>query len=313
MATLMNPMRPVVFTSRILSNARSRYPHHFAAQCEGSLAMAGFPRCTFDWEASYDTPWNSTTATIILSHWVKAYNANGARDYGILVQDNTAANREEVLRRWCGNKGTKYRQQSRNVELIKTPEGRKKLDDNISIAQRMANKRRNKEKIYQARVATGVRLFGQDSAEVAMLSHPEIHSDNELVVSNSSCSRQKLRLEWRSAGLDTLINLLDQAHWKRKRIPKDIRQAKALVDRGVYAPEADKDRYPPKGFQMSLVSPVWYDSQEGLLLDELDLNEGNPVDINNAIQGVMQSFRSRASLAAEEAAGSSLGNTMTQS
>ncbi|EGG09682.1 uncharacterized protein MELLADRAFT_95127 [Melampsora larici-populina 98AG31] len=312
MATLSNPMQPVVFKSRILSNSRSKYPHHFATQCEASLAMAGFPRCMFDWEASYDTPWNSATATIILSHWLKAYEANGAREFGILTKDNTAPNCEEVLRRWCGNKATKFREQSRNVELMKTPEGQKKLNDNILIAQSITNKRRQKDKIYQARRATGVRLFGENSAEVQMLSHEEIHSDDELVVSNTSGSRQKLRLEWRSAALDTLINLLDQAHWKRKRIPKDIRQAKQLVERGVYAPEADKDRYPPKGFQLSLVSPVWYDQQEGLLLEELALNEENPVHIANAIQGVMQSFRSRASMAAEEAAGSSSGVMATQ-
>lgn len=79
MATLKNPMQPVIFASRILSNARSRYPHHFVSQCEASLAMAGFPRCTFDWEAPYDSPWNSATSTIILAHWVKAYEANAAR------------------------------------------------------------------------------------------------------------------------------------------------------------------------------------------------------------------------------------------
>ncbi|EGG11509.1 uncharacterized protein MELLADRAFT_91081 [Melampsora larici-populina 98AG31] len=112
MATLKNPMHPVIFSSRISSGSRSKYAHHFAVQCESTLAMAGLPRCTFDWEASYDTPWNQATATIILSHWVKVYKAGGARGFGILSTENTASDREEILRRWCGNKATKFREQN---------------------------------------------------------------------------------------------------------------------------------------------------------------------------------------------------------
>ncbi|EGG03556.1 uncharacterized protein MELLADRAFT_90089 [Melampsora larici-populina 98AG31] len=283
MAALKKPMQPVIFKSRMLSNARTRYPHHFISQCEATLAMAGFPRCTFDWGAPYDSPWNSATCTIILSHWVKAYEANGAKDFGILVKDNTAANREEV-----SDAGT--------------PAGQKTLEEKIVKTQSITNKRLNKTKIYEARLANAARLFGQDLAEFEMLSHHDIHSDDELVTTNSCGSRQKLRLEWRSSELDTLISLLDQAHWKRKRIPKDIRHAKQLVERGVYAPTPDKDRFPPKGFQLSLISPGWYDLQDGLTLEELELNENHPVNIRNAIQDVMRSFSSWDSLAAEEAA-----------
>lgn len=311
MATLKNPMQPVIFSSRILSSSRTRYAHHFVTSCEASLAMAGFPRCTFDWEASLDTPWNSATATIIISHWVKAYDANGARAFGILVSENTSANREEVLRRWCGNKGPKYREQTRNLELIKTPEGQKRLKDNLDIAKSITNKRRNKTKIYEARVMMATRLFGAESPEVEMLSHPEVHSDDELVSSNSCGSRQKLRLEWRSSELDTLMGLLDEAHWKRKRIPKERRLAKQLVERGVYSPIPDADRFPPKNFQMSLVSPSWYEKQEGLILSELDLNEQNKVDIHSAIEDAKITFKTVVALAAEEQAENSLKNMNT--
>lgn len=191
---------------------------------------------------------------------------------------------------------------------MKTPEGQKTLEDNISSGQSRTRKRQQKTKLYEARLAVAVRLFGQDSGEVEMLSHPDIHSDDEALTSNS---RQKLRLQWRSSELDTFIALLDLAHWKRKRIPIDIKRAKQLVDRGVYAPDPDPDRFPPKGFQLSLVSPIWYEEQEGLVIDELQLNDHSPVDIKAAIEGIKRTFRSIASLAAEEAGGSASALNMT--
>ncbi|EGG06209.1 uncharacterized protein MELLADRAFT_87356 [Melampsora larici-populina 98AG31] len=309
-ATLKKPMQPVIFKSRVLHNTRTRYPHHFITQCEATLAMAGFPRCTFDWEASYDTPWNSATSTILLSHWLKAYEANDASKFGITVKDNTPSNREEVLRRWVFNKGTDYREQTRNCKLMETPAGQRILSDNITIAQTATSKRRNRSKIYEARLENAIRLFGEDSPEVEMLSHHDIHSDDELITTNSCGTRQKLRLEWRSSELDTLISLLDQAHWKRRRIPKDIRNAKRTVERGVYAPVPDQDRFPPKGFQLSLISPNWYDLQEGLIIEELNLNERNPVNIRSAIEDVMRSFMSRANLAAQELGGTGSSSMM---
>ncbi|EGG10412.1 uncharacterized protein MELLADRAFT_102963 [Melampsora larici-populina 98AG31] len=305
MATLKNPMQPVIFSSRI-------YAHHFGTQCEASLAMAGFPRCTFDWLASYDTPWNSAMSLIILAHWVKTYDANGARDFGILVSDNTASNREEVLRRWVGNKATKYREQTRNCELYKTPEGQKILKDNIEINKSITRKRLNKTKIVDARLTQATRLFGKDSLEVAMLSPPEVHSDEELMVSNGSGSRQKLRLEWRSSELDTLINLLDQVHQKRQILPKEKRLAKQLIERGVYSPNPDADKFPPKGYQLSLVSPNWYGQQDGLLIAELELDETNAWDIKNLIMEVMDTFKSMSERAAAMAGVGGSNSMLTQ-
>ncbi|EGG03766.1 uncharacterized protein MELLADRAFT_108967 [Melampsora larici-populina 98AG31] len=311
MATLKTPMQPVIFTSRMSSGGRTRYAHHFGTQCEASLAMAGFPRCTFDWQASYDTPWNSAMSSIILSHWVKTYDANGARAFGILVSDNTAANREEILRRWVINKCSKFAEQNRQLELFKTDEGKKILNDHIEIVKRTTRKRLNKAKIVEARLTQAVRLFGQNSLEARMLDHPEVHSDEELVTSNGYATRQKLRLKWRSPELDTLINLLDQVHQKRQLLPREKRKAKQLVDRGVYAPESDQDKYPPKGFQLSLVSPSWYEQQEGLVIAELQLDESNRLDIRTSIEEVQDSFKSLASRAAEEAAANGSNSMVT--
>ncbi|EGG11172.1 uncharacterized protein MELLADRAFT_92373 [Melampsora larici-populina 98AG31] len=306
MAAIKKPMQPVIFTSRISAGGRTRYAHHFGTQCEAALAMAGFPRCTFDWQASYDSPWNAATATIILAHWVKTYDANGARAFGIISSDNTPANREEVLRRWCGNKAPKHREQTRHVEMFKTPAGKKLLEDHFAITHSITSKRRNKEKIVEARLHEAFKFWGKSSAEYAMLSHPEVHSEDELQPTNASGSRQRLRLDWRSAELDTLIMLLDQSHWKRKTIPKERRAAKQLVERGNYAPTADPDRFPPKGFQASLISPGWLDNADGLIVSELDLNEEDAVDVQQAIQDAMRVFKSRANLAEEEASGSTL-------
>ncbi|EGG12439.1 uncharacterized protein MELLADRAFT_89003 [Melampsora larici-populina 98AG31] len=307
MATLKKPMQPVIFTSQILNRGRSRYPHHFGKQCEAALAMAGFPRCTFDWEASYNTPWNTTTATIILAHWVKTYDANGAREFGILTSDNTAANHEEVLRRWCTNKAPKFRDQTRNGVLLQNPAGRKKLEENLLKTQGIISKRRMKNKLYNARKAQAEKMFGKNSPEWSMLCHPEVHSDDKLKTSDSSGSRQKLSLQWRSSGLDTLIDLLDQAHWRGKIIPREKRAAKELVERGQYAPTPDADRFPPKGFQLSLISPAWYDQQEGLMLAELALQDNDVFDIQESILEFKRVFRSKASLALDATGDSSMG------
>ncbi|EGF97164.1 uncharacterized protein MELLADRAFT_87569 [Melampsora larici-populina 98AG31] len=289
-AAQKNPMRPVIFKSRMSASGRSRYAHHFGTQCEAALAIAGFPRCTFDWNASYDTPWNSATAAIILAQWVKTYDAHGARGFGILSSDNNAADREEVLRRWCSNKAPKFREQSRQVELMKTDGGKQKMMEQAAQLQQRANKKRSKEKIYELRVEEATLHFGEGSAEVEMISHPEIHSEDELITdtSNTFGTRQKLRLEWRSSELDTFISLLDQCHWQKQINPKVKRTAKQTVERGAYAPNAEPDQFPPKGFQQSLVSQNWLDLQDGLVISELGLNENATVDIKSAIQEILQ-------------------------
>ncbi|EGG09686.1 uncharacterized protein MELLADRAFT_60769 [Melampsora larici-populina 98AG31] len=124
------------------SGGISCYPHHFGTQCEADLALAGFPRCTFDWGASYDTPWNSATSSIILANWVKAFDANAAKGFGILTSENTAENREQILRRWVGNKKQKYKDQEKLVDLMKTPEGVKQVQEQEAIVEGIARKRR---------------------------------------------------------------------------------------------------------------------------------------------------------------------------
>ncbi|EGG10278.1 uncharacterized protein MELLADRAFT_94556 [Melampsora larici-populina 98AG31] len=291
-ATLKNPMRPVVFKSRMASGGRSRYAHHWGTQCEAALAMAGFPRATFDWNASWDTPWNSTTSSIILAQWVKVYDANGARNFGILSSENTAANREEILRRWVSNKMPKYNDQTRRVDEMKTPAGKQRLIEKDAEKQGIARKRRLQTKIQKMRKDEAVNLFGQDSTEVEMISHPEIHSEDEYVAGNFG-SRQRKRLEWRSTELDVFINLLDKCHPGRKILPREKRVAQQLIERGPYAPDPEPDACPPRYFQESLVNPAWLEQQTGLIVAELQLNGEESVNINRAIQEAKGTLKRR--------------------
>ncbi|EGF98172.1 uncharacterized protein MELLADRAFT_96112 [Melampsora larici-populina 98AG31] len=212
----------------------------------------------------------------------------------------------EVLRRWVGNKGPKFKEQIRHEDMKKTADGKKNLQESVNVKQGRIRQRRNKEKLYKARLSAARKLFGKDSNEVVMLSHPEIHLDDELANVNDFGSRQRLRLEWRSAELDTLISLLDQFHMKRQTLPKTKRAAKALVERGAYAPEPDPDQCPSKGFQESLVSPAWLDSQAGLLIEELNLDEEDHFDIKGVIKDTLEAFRARASVGGQSSSGSAM-------
>ncbi|EGG06097.1 uncharacterized protein MELLADRAFT_107045 [Melampsora larici-populina 98AG31] len=177
--------------------------------------------------------------------------------------------------------GPKISRTKSKVAMKSTPEGQKTLEDNVAIAKSITSKQRNMTKIYEARVYMAAKFFVKDSPEAAMLSHPKVQSKDELVSSNSCGSRQKLRLEWRSKELDTLIGLLDTAYWKRKTIPKERRSAK---------------------------------QQEVIVLSELELDENNKVDIWSAIEDSKITFKSLSVLAAEQngASGSNGMNTQQQ-
>lgn len=142
-----HPMQPVRFNSRINSDFRFKYSPASGSQCEGALALAGFPRCTFDWGASPESPWNSSISSIILEQWVKCSNSGGAGAYPILERDNTPENQQLILKRWLENKSPQYRTQTKRANLMKTPEGRQTVAKKAQIAASMASKRRGKDKV----------------------------------------------------------------------------------------------------------------------------------------------------------------------
>lgn len=142
-AMQLKPLRPVPFLSRISMAGSLRYDRSWGTQCEAELAIAGFPRCTFDWASKLDSPWNSAMSKIILQQWEKCYEARGAtRFFGIVATENTPANRVEILRRWCENQASKYRDQTRRIELVKTPEGKKQVAQINEINQSRVRRRR---------------------------------------------------------------------------------------------------------------------------------------------------------------------------
>lgn len=109
--------------------------------------MAGFPRCTFDWEAGFESPWNSSISTIILDQWVKCFDARGARSFNITASDNKPGNREEILRRWFANKKSDYRKQSKREVLMKTPGGREKIAADKAYSKKLVSRRRTKNSV----------------------------------------------------------------------------------------------------------------------------------------------------------------------
>lgn len=278
-----HPMQPVQFNSRISSNFRFKYSPASGSQCEGALALAGFPRCTFDWGASPESPWNSSTSSIILEQWVKCYNLGGAGAYPILEKDNTPENRQLILKRWLENKSPQYRTQTKRANLMKTPEGRQTVANKDANAASMASKRRGKDKIYKARMSVVDKLFGAESPEAGLFSHLEVHSDNEITNVNGRAFRHRVRVEWRSAKLDQIIGLIDRCIAGRETVPKAKRRAKELTNRGPYSSTPDEDQFPPKRFQKSLVSELWYNRLQGVTAHYLELNDTDIVDIDQAI------------------------------
>ncbi|EGG06656.1 uncharacterized protein MELLADRAFT_86507 [Melampsora larici-populina 98AG31] len=287
-ARLTIKLKPVKFTSRLDHKSSCRYAHNWGTKCEGALALAGFPRCTFDWEAGYDSPWNSSVSAIIISQWVKCFDAKGARAFAIVGSDNTDLNRDEVLRRWFKNKKGDYRKQTRNEILIRTSQGRAKVEADKAYSKKVISRRRGKAKIHKARLSVVKELFGEQSAEYGMLNPREVHSEDEL----SSAAPSKVRLGWRSAELDTFISLVDQCVWGRETDAALRRSARHLIERGPYSTTPDVDLFPPKKYQRSLVSPTWISSMQGVALTHLELNTTNVVDIRRAIMKLTKELAS---------------------
>ncbi|EGF97512.1 uncharacterized protein MELLADRAFT_85111 [Melampsora larici-populina 98AG31] len=270
----------VAFTSRLKHSSSSRYPHSWGLKCEAAFAMAGFPRCTFDWEAGYESPWNSSISTIILDQWVKCFDARGARSFNIIASDNKPGNREEILRRWFTNKKSDYRKQSKREVLMKTPGGPEKIAADKAYSKKCVSRRRTKNTIYNARKSVAVDVFGAESGEAEIISQREIHSDDDLTSSTPS----KVRFSWRSAELDTFISLIDQCVWSRETVAAARRSARNPVERGPYSTTPDVDVFPPKLFQRSLVSPTWISSMSGVAVRNLKLSTTDKVNILRSIE-----------------------------
>ncbi|EGG12453.1 uncharacterized protein MELLADRAFT_88992 [Melampsora larici-populina 98AG31] len=286
MALASKPLRPVQFTSRLVFASQNSYAMSWAISCEGALARAGFPRCTFDWQASYDLPWNLAMSAIIQQEWAKCFNANGARSFGILARENSLANRDEIIRRWFVNKASKFESQIKRTKLMESEDGRKKVQENEAISKSMLCRRNRKLKLVKARQSMVAKLFGEGSQEALMLSHSEVHSEDEIKGLGSHGSQNKVRLQWRSAGLNAFIELIDKNIEAKEIIPKKRRAAKQLVDRETYSSTPDQESFPPKGYEQSLVSANWLQTVQGVAIVNLELKSTNGFDILKSVQEV---------------------------
>lgn len=282
-----DPLKPVTFSSQLSFTTRSKYSHLWGSKCEGALALAGFPRCTLDWEAGYDTPWNSAMTSILIQQWVKCYDANGAKGFGISHDENTSQNQEEIVRRWVENQVVNYRRQIRDDELKQTEVGRKQVDDQKAMEKKKESRRRALDKIHDARVALVDNIFGSTSPEAKMVSYREVHSEDEIKSTARSATRTKVRKEWRSAELDTFLGFCDTSIVSRETLPRTIAKAKLITERGPYSSVSDQDSLPPKGFQKSLVSPTWLAGTKKLTVISLELKDHNEVNIEKSLNVMM--------------------------
>lgn len=128
-----------------------------------------------------------------------------------------------------------------------------------------------------------VKLFGADSPEAALIAHPEVHSDDEIKNVNGRAVRNRVRVDWRGPKLDQFIGLTDQCIEGREIIPKAKKRAKELTNRGPYSSTPDEDQFPPKNFQKTLVSELWFKKLQGVTSHYLELDNSDIVDIDQAI------------------------------
>ena len=142
-----DPMMPVRFTSRLSIVSRPKYSHLWGSQCEAALALAGFPRCTFDWLAVSHSPWNTATLNILIQGWVKCFDGNGVKGFGVNREENTAGNRELIVQRWVENQRGKYRLQQRHNEMKKTTKGFQQVMEDVEITKSRDSQRRALSKV----------------------------------------------------------------------------------------------------------------------------------------------------------------------
>lgn len=282
-AMLSAPLKPVKFTSRVSLTFGSRYNHRWGHQCEAALALAGFSRCTFDWNGKSDSAWNTAMLRIILQEWEKCHEAHGTKAFGILESENTPKNRIEIVQRWRKGQTTKFRDQEKLKVMSRTPEGKLQADRLREMSKSKDRRRRAKTKIHTARQELAQGIFGGASPKYLLLSHPEVHSEDKVVIVNGSGSRCKARLEWRSGALDTFVNLVDQLIEKQETIPRKKARAKAIVERGSYS-SSDPDTFPPQKFQETLVSNAWLDKMSGIEVTNLKLVKAETVNIQTSIE-----------------------------
>jgi len=155
------------------------------------------------------------------------------------------------------------------------------------------------------------KLFGSSSPEAMVVAQREVHSEDEVKNLNSSGTQHKIRKDWRGAGLDTFLNLVDQCIVSAEVLPKKIRAVRKIIDRGPYSSTPEPDSRPPKGFQRSLVSPTWLETCTQLTITNLALVEGNAVDINESIAFLSQQLEVGGS--GRSRVGASSGSVMNSS
>ncbi|EGG09697.1 uncharacterized protein MELLADRAFT_95136 [Melampsora larici-populina 98AG31] len=212
------------FMSRVAlatTSVQSYEPSRLAV-AEASLAAAGFPRLTLQWNNTINTPWNSAVLNCLLGAWLECYNARGVPAYYDIPQsDKTPKPAKEILTKWLSGKRAKYSQEEKDKALIATPGGAEKY-----AKKAVESKDRKAMKALRTKTVP---------ATPAKPAH-----------------QRWIKLAWRKPELDQLIHLAEKLARKNPDSTKaqKTNAAKFQAARAEYSPAAvnPEDQLPPQQF-----------------------------------------------------------------
>ncbi|EGG01022.1 uncharacterized protein MELLADRAFT_92743 [Melampsora larici-populina 98AG31] len=237
---------PVKFSSLVaLRNSGGLYSTTVASTCEGTLALSGFSRFTYDWTDSIKSKWNEAISSLILQEWEKCYKRGDADDYDIDVNQVTPKNTRQVLDRWFNTKAREYVTQCNKETLGE--------NQNEAIEQEASKeKTRRRESQKRLRQKTFKEFFPEHHGLHAIFSERSLHSEDEVDSAGHSYRKPKL---WRHQYLIEFLHELDNLHIKQQEGDQAVTSAVKALSRGPYAAavEADYLARPPKGFPQALL------------------------------------------------------------
>ncbi|EGF97439.1 uncharacterized protein MELLADRAFT_85355 [Melampsora larici-populina 98AG31] len=203
------------------------------ALAEASLAAAGFPRLTLQWNNTINTPWNSAVLNCLLAAWLES----GQR----------------ILTKWLSGKRAKYSQEEKDKALIATPGGAEKYAKRLLESKDRKAMKALRTKVAQSRLqAISKHIKGFTDTHQLLLVMDEVHSDTETVPATPAkpAHQRRIKLAWRKPELDQLIHLADEMARKNPDSTKAQKTnvAKFQAARAESSPAAvnPEDQLPPQ-------------------------------------------------------------------
>ncbi|EGG05604.1 uncharacterized protein MELLADRAFT_87870 [Melampsora larici-populina 98AG31] len=248
---------------------------------EASLAAAGFPRLTLQWNNTINTPWNSAVLNCLLAAWLECYNARGVPDYYDIPQsDETPKLAKEILTKWLSGKRAKYSQEENDKALIATPGGAEKYAKKVVESKDRKAMKALRTKVAQSRLQAILKhIKGFTDTHQLLLVMDEVHSDTETVPATPAkpAHQPRIKLAWRKPELDQLIHLADEMARKNPDSTKaqKTNAAKFQAARAEYSPAAinPEDQLTPQQFPKCLIREEFLNQLGELEVEGLELSE----------------------------------------